>query len=79
MEEKQEILMKHNDLVKSRYNITLNENRLFIYILYKLQRESKGVLSCEISREELVKFIKGRTDSSTRGLKNMLTSLRKKK
>ncbi|MGL5558639.1 MAG: replication initiation protein [Paraclostridium dentum] len=78
MEEKQEILMKHNDLVKSRYNITLNENRLFIYILYKLQRESKGVLSCEISREELVKFIKGRTDSSTRGLKNMLTSLRKK-
>ncbi|MGL5713134.1 MAG: replication initiation protein [Paraclostridium sp.] len=78
MEEKQEILMKHNDLVKSRYNITLNENRLFIYILYKLQRESKGVLSCEITREELSRFIKGRTDSSIKGIKNMLTNLRKK-
>ncbi|MGL5718184.1 MAG: replication initiation protein [Paraclostridium sp.] len=78
MEEKQEILMKHNDLVKSRYNITLNENRLFIYILYKLQRESKGVLSCEITREELSRFIKGRTDASTKGIKSMLTTLRKK-
>ncbi|MGL5715178.1 MAG: replication initiation protein [Paraclostridium sp.] len=78
MEEKKEILMKHNDLVKSRYNITLNENRLFIYILYKLQREGKGVLSCEISREELSRFIKGRTDSSIKGIKNMLTTLRKK-
>ncbi|MEG2364081.1 MAG: replication initiation protein [Terrisporobacter sp.] len=78
MEEKQEILMKHNDLVKSRYNITLNENRTFIYILYKLQRENKGVLSCEITREELSRFIKGRTDSSIKGIKNMLTTLRKK-
>lgn len=78
MEEKQEILMKHNDLVKSRYNITLNENRIFIYILYKLQRENKGVLSCEITKEELSRFIKGRTDSSIKGIKNMLTTLRKK-
>lgn len=78
MDEKQEILMKHNDLVKSRYNITLNENRMFIYILYKLQIESKGVLSCEITREELSRFIKGRTDSSIKGIKNMLTTLRKK-
>lgn len=78
MEEKQEILMKHNDLVKSRYNITLNENRIFIYILYKLQRESKGVLSCEITRQELSRFIKGRTDSSIKGIKNIFTTLRKK-
>ncbi|MGL5753867.1 MAG: replication initiation protein [Paraclostridium sp.] len=78
MEEKQEILMKHNNLVKSRYSITLNENRTFIYILYKLQIKNEGVLSCEITREELSRFIKGRTDSSIKGIKNMLTTLRKK-
>ncbi|MEG2458175.1 MAG: replication initiation protein [Bacilli bacterium] len=78
MEEKYEILMKHNDLVKSKYNITLNENRLFIYILYKLQREKKGVLSCEISRDELGKFIKRRNDVSINGVKAMLETLRKK-
>ncbi len=78
MEKKHEILMKHNDLVKSRYNITLNENRLFIYILYKLQREKKGVLSCEISRDELEKFIKRKNDVSINGVKAMLETLRKK-
>ncbi|MGL5753173.1 MAG: replication initiation protein, partial [Paraclostridium sp.] len=78
MEKKHEILMKHNDLVKSKYNITLNENRLFIYILYKLQREKKGVLSCEISRCELEKFIKRRNDVSINGVKAMLETLRKK-
>lgn len=78
MEKKHEILMKHNDLVKSKYNITLNENRLFIYILYKLQREKKGVLSCKISRDELEKFIKRRNDVSINGVKAMLETLRKK-
>ncbi|MGL5713557.1 MAG: replication initiation protein, partial [Paraclostridium sp.] len=78
MEEKHEILMKHNDLVKSKYNITLNENRLFVYILYKLQRERKGILSCEITREELGRFIKRRNDASINGVKAMLETLRKK-
>lgn len=78
MEEKHEILMKHNDLVKSKYNITLNENRLFVYILYKLQRERRGILSCEISREELGRFIKRRNDVSINGVKSMLETLRKK-
>lgn len=78
MDQNDKILMKHNDLVKSRYNITINENRLFIYILYKMQRQSKGILSCSIERAELSKFIKRRNDSSINGAKAMLETLRKK-
>ena len=35
----QEILMQPNDLVKSRYNFTSIENKLFYKILYNAQKQ----------------------------------------
>ncbi|EPZ61791.1 initiator Replication family protein [[Clostridium] sordellii ATCC 9714] len=56
--ENDKILMKNNILVKARYNLSLVENRIFLFMLYKLQRESKGVLKCEISHKEFKDIVK---------------------
>ncbi|MCU9809283.1 replication initiation protein [Paraclostridium sp. AKS46] len=36
--ENPKILMKNNVLIQSKYSLTLNENRIFLLILYKLQK-----------------------------------------
>lgn len=38
MRDKNEVLMKNNVLIKARYDINTYENKLFILLLYKLQK-----------------------------------------
>ncbi|GAA0696958.1 hypothetical protein GCM10008904_01220 [Paraclostridium ghonii] len=72
------VLMKHNSLVKARYNLTLVQNRVFELLLYKFQKEKDGILSCEIHRDELKFLIGKEKDKTIKGISDLLESLRLK-
>lgn len=76
--ENDRILMKNNILVKARYNLSLVENRIFLFMLYKLQRESEGILKCEISHKEFKDIIKFKEKNTVKGILEVLEELRKK-
>ncbi|MGL5718878.1 MAG: replication initiation protein [Paraclostridium sp.] len=73
------ILMKHNDIVNGKYEITVNSNRVFTYLLYEFQKDlDKSRLTCEISREKLASLVNGNVDKTVKGLTTILMNLRKK-
>ncbi|MGL5694546.1 MAG: replication initiation protein [Peptostreptococcaceae bacterium] len=73
------ILMKHNDIVNGKYEITVNSNRVFTYLLYEFQKDlDKNRLSCEVSREKLSSLVNGNVDKTVKGLTTILMNLRKK-
>jgi plasmid replication initiation protein len=72
------VLMKHNALVKAKYNLTLVQNRVFELLLYKFQKEKDGILSCEIHRSELRNLIGKEKDRTIKGVSDLLESLRLK-
>ncbi|MGL5439856.1 MAG: replication initiation protein [Filifactoraceae bacterium] len=73
------ILMKHNDIVNGKYEITVNSNRVFTYLLYEFQKDlDKSKLSCEISRDKLASLVNGNVDKTAKGLTTILMNLRKK-
>ncbi|MCJ8341828.1 MAG: replication initiation protein [Cetobacterium sp.] len=76
--ENDKILMKNNILVKARYNLSLVENRIFLFMLYKLQREAKGILKCEISHKEFKDIVKFKEKNTVKGILEVLEELRKK-
>lgn len=76
--EKPKILMKNNLLIQAKYSLTLVENRIFLLILYKLQKENDGVLSCEISHDEFKQIIKHSNNKTIQCVCDSLSSLRKK-
>lgn len=73
------ILMKHNDLVKGKYDTSINSNRVFTYLLYSFQRNTaSGQLELEIKRSELAELVNGNSDKTIQGIRNILSSLKKK-
>ncbi|MEF9992633.1 MAG: replication initiation protein [Romboutsia sp.] len=73
------ILMKHNHIVNGKYEITVNSNRIFTYLLYEFQKNlEQSRLTCEISRENLATLVNGNTDKTVKGLTTILMNLRKK-
>ena len=48
-----QILMKNNALIRTKYNLTTLENRIFVYILFNLQKADTYTMICEISIKEL--------------------------
>ena len=66
------VLMKHNSLVKAKYNLTLVQNRVFELLLYKFQKEKDGILSCEIHRNELRNLIGKEKDKTIKGVSDLL-------
>lgn len=73
------ILMKHNTLVKGKYDTSINSNRVFTYLLYSFQRNTMdGQLEIEIKRSELAKLVNGNSDKTIQGIRNILSSLKKK-
>lgn len=75
---KPKILMKNNLLIQAKYSLTLVENRIFLLMMYKLQKESEGVLSCEISHDEFKQIIKHAKDKTIKSISQSLSDLRKK-
>ncbi|MGL5378714.1 replication initiation protein [Clostridium sp.] len=72
------ILMKNNVLVQAKYNLSLVENRVFLLLLYKLQKTPNGVLSCEITHDEFKEIIKKTKDRSIGSIEDILSGLRRK-
>lgn len=72
------ILMKNNVLVQAKYNLSLVENRIFLLLLYKLQKTPNGVLSCEITHDEFKEIIKKTKDRSIGSIEDILSGLRRK-
>lgn len=72
------VLMKHNALVKAKYNLTLVQNRVFELLLYKFQKEKDGILSCEVHRDEFRNLIGKEKDRTIKGVSDLLESLRVK-
>lgn len=79
MTDSTKILMKHNDLVNSKYETKLIHNKVFVYLLYKFQKcTDKDRLVVEISREELSKLVLKQNDRTIKGLNKILSDLRQK-
>ena len=71
---KKEILMQPNNLIKSKYDFTLIENKLFYKILFNAQKQSnnKPIYHAILSQDEIRSFIKYRNDSTEESIKKML-------
>lgn len=76
--ENNRVLMKNNMLVKARYSLSLVENRIFLSMLYKLQKKSDGVLTCSISHLEFKDIVKFKQKNTIKGILDVLEDLRKK-
>lgn len=74
MKIKNDILMQPNNLIKSRYDFTSVENKLFHKILYNAQKQSnnKPIYHAVIKKEEFREFIKRRNDYTDKNIKSML-------
>ena len=75
MENKKEILMQHNNLIKSKYNFTSIENKLYYKILYNAQKQGANnqLMETTITVEELKGFIKKTNDYCYESIKEKLT------
>lgn len=72
--EKENVLMKNNVFVTARYNLGLIENRIFIIILYKLQK-SNGGMSCVISHDEFKSIIGNKNQHSLSAIQSILQDM----
>ncbi|MGL6107717.1 replication initiation protein, partial [Romboutsia sp.] len=74
MKSKKEILLQPNNLIKSKYDFTSIENKLFHKILYNAQKQSsnKPIYHAVIKQEEFKEFIKHRNDCTEENIKIML-------
>lgn len=78
-EEKKKILMKNNELIKTRYSFSVIENRVFMLMLYKLQKAPNGEMMCEIPRSEFKEITKKPSNHTVKGIIKILDSLLSKK
>ncbi|CEP42317.1 replication initiation protein [Paraclostridium sordellii] len=76
--EKNEILMKNNVLIKARYDINTYENKLFILLLYKLQRINETTCKCNLNVDEIRNILKARSVRNKKEISKLLSDLRKR-
>ena len=74
-------LYKNNKIIKARYNLTTIQNRVYQFILFKMQQNIKtaptGIYEAEIHLDEFKEIIKNRNEQNILSIKNLLTTLRK--
>lgn len=71
---KKEILLQPNNLIKSKYNFTTVENKLFYRILFKAQKmkdNSKGYNSV-LTLDEIKEIVKFKNDTTIENIKDIL-------
>ncbi|CEN23180.1 replication initiation protein [Paraclostridium sordellii] len=79
MEEKRdEILLKDNILVKTKYDLTTIENKLFTMILFKLQKEG-NLLKCKMTHSQIKQIVKNKNENTIRGISDILDKLSDKR
>lgn len=71
---KKEILLQPNNLVKSRYNFTTIENKLFYRILFKAQKQNKNKdgYNATLSIDEIKEIIRFKNDTTQDSIDNIL-------
>lgn len=71
---KKEILLQPNNLVKSRYNFTTIENKLFYRILFKAQKQNKNKdgYNATLSIDEIKEIIRFKNDTTQESIDNIL-------
>lgn len=72
------ILMKNNLLIQAKYSLTLAENKVFTLILYKLQKDNRGIYSCSITQEEFKSILKKSKSTTISGIRDILDKLKHK-
>ena len=78
-EDKKKILMKNNELIKTRYSLSVVENRIFMLMLYKLQKAPNGEMICELHRSEFKEITKKTNNHTVKGISEILDNLSSKK
>lgn len=73
-----QILYKNNLLIKSSYNLSLIENRVYLTILYNLQKKSNSIYECTLHKSTFQNLIHKKIDHTPKGIKSILTTLKKK-
>lgn len=71
------IVMKNNMIIRAKYNISTIENRIFLLLLYKLQKEDGEVILCDIHHDDFKKIIKKKQNQSIEYIEDLLINLRK--
>ena len=69
--------MKNNMIIRAKYNISTIENRIFLLLLYKLQKEDGEVILCDIHHDDFKKIIKKKQNQSIEYIEDLLINLRK--
>ncbi|MGL5753486.1 MAG: replication initiation protein [Paraclostridium sp.] len=77
-EYKDDVLMKNNILVKAKYSLSLAESRIFIMMLYGLQKDVSGSMSFKISLDELKKLVKKKEKNTVLGITRILDDIMSK-
>ncbi|MEG2985813.1 MAG: RepB family plasmid replication initiator protein, partial [Peptostreptococcaceae bacterium] len=77
-EYKDDVLMKNNILVKAKYSLSLAESRIFIMMLYGLQKDESGSMSFKISLDELKKLVKKKENNTVLGITRILDDIMSK-
>lgn len=75
-----EVLFKNNKIVKAKYDLNTVQNRVYQYILYKMQQnelEAPGVYEAFISLDDFRKLIKNKNQWKVESIKTILRQLRK--
>lgn len=76
--QKDEILLKDNILVKTKYDLNTIENKLFTMILFKMQKEG-DLLKCKMTHSQIKEIVKNKNENSIRGISELLEKLSNKK
>lgn len=69
------ILMKNNYLIKAKYDFSVIQSRIFILMLYKLQKAKNGDMVCTLTRKELKEIIPRKSSHSVKGMSEVLDKL----
>lgn len=77
MEDKKDVLMKNNMLIKARYDINVYENKLFILLLHKLQKINETTCVCVMKTDEIKKVLNARAVRSKKEIARVFSDLRK--
>lgn len=75
MNDKKNILMKNNILIKARYHLTSIQSNVLIVILYELQKDAKRGMSCTIHRKDFLNIISSNDKKTINGVKQLLNEL----
>lgn len=79
--DKKDIYMKNNDLIKSRYELTSSENRIYTFVSNELKKQTaknEDVVKVTFDRDSLAGYIKNKKDSQPSRIKTVFSKFRKR-